>query len=558
MASDKLVAKVSNLCHGCVHFHKDINLNMKEIPNETRETQVLLAREFHRENEIVDNTGYYKLHVFGNHAIKIVQDNLGTKVIYLPTSDTCSYLVYMLKSETRLGINKILDPNNIVISEKILDDSTFEYTVRVSFSEAGEINTININTPEFEVVESTIYTDIQDDFSHLFGGSGYRIKVNLTGEFSFEDQEIVNDVVNKWKSIIYGPLIPYLQNEMECNISFQTLDENILGQARPTSYITINDKYLPVAGEVTLNTINWNRQKAQSKKDGKTNAYYTLLHEFGHVLGIGTMWKHPTTGQPLGHLLDVNVKNTVDYYGTPYDVYTKYIGQHALAKYRLNLSDVTLSAIPIEDDGGLGTAGGHLEEGTETTGGVRYYDGHVHPGLDRELMTGISESDNEPEIMSTITAGFLHDIGFIVKYSSCDDTWFPEWVSYNNDLGGILNPEETINVNIRAYNLDNRFYLRNIYGSHYKNIALDINYGSGLSNCVLSVGDNTMIILQGYTIEYSVTSNIQPLIVDIGDYVLEDINDSYDINLSDLQNKELARTMILHLKPIKFAEPVQV
>ena len=56
MASDKLVAKVSNLCHGCVHFHKDINLSMKEIPNETKETQVLLAREFHRENEIVDNT----------------------------------------------------------------------------------------------------------------------------------------------------------------------------------------------------------------------------------------------------------------------------------------------------------------------------------------------------------------------------------------------------------------------------------------------------------------------------------------------------------------------
>lgn len=558
MSSDKLVAKVSDLCHGTMHFHKDINIDMKDIPNETKETQVLLAKEFKRENEVVDASGYYKLHVYTQHAIKIVQDNAGTKIVFKPADDTSNYLVYKIHSQARLGIVKLMEHNNIVISEALLDGPTFEYTVRVSLSEAGDVDTIRVNSSDFEVKESTVYDSIQDDFSALFGESNYRIKVNLSGTFTFDDQEIVSDVITKWKSVIYGPLIPYLANELECTINFQELDENILGQARPTSYITVNDKYVPVAGEVTLNTINWTKQKAQVKKDGKTNAYYTLLHEFGHVLGIGTMWRHPSTGQPLGHLLDINVKKTVDYYGTPYDVYTKYIGEYALGKYRLNLSDITLSAIPIEDDGGLGTAGGHLEEGPETVGGVRYYDGHVHPGLDRELMTGISESDNEPEILSTITAGFLHDIGFIVKYSSCDDTWFPEWVSYNNDLGGILNPDEILNVNIRAYNMDNRFYLRNIYGSHYKNIALDINYGSGLSDVILSVGAGTMIILQGYTIEYSVTSNVQPLVVDIGDYILEDINDSYAIELSNLQNKELARTMVIHLKPVKLAVPERV
>lgn len=547
--NNALIAKVSDRCHGSVEFHKDINLNMSDIATETSETKVLLAREFVSGNERVDLTGYYKLHVFTDHAIKIVDDNIGTKIIFTPVNNTSAYLVCNVSSSERLGITQILDKKTMLINEKY-ENNIFDYTIRVSIPQEGDLEIIRVDTPIFEVTGSTLFETIPTDFLQYFGDSSYRIKVNLSGTFTFEDQEIVDKVVQKWKSVIYGPVIPYLNNELECTINFQVLDENILGQARPTSYITINDKFIPVSGEVTLNTINWNKQKEQKKKDGNSNAYYTLLHEFGHVLGIGTMWKHPSTGQPLERLLDINVKKTIDYYGTPYDIYTKYIGPNALAKYRINLTDAQLSGIPIEDDGGLGTAGGHPEEGIDTTNAIRYYDGHVHPGLDRELMTGISEGDNEPEIMSTITAGFLHDIGFAVKYSACDDISFPDWVSFNNDLGGILNPDETINVNIRAYNLDNRFFLRNIYGAHYKNIALDINYGSGLNNCILSVGANTMIILQGYTIEYSVTSNISPLLVDIGEYVLESETDSYDIDLNSLQSKELARTMIIHLKTV--------
>ena len=48
-------------------------------------------------------------------------------------------------------------------------------------------------------------------------------------------------------------------------------------------------------------------------------------------------------------------------------------------------------------------------------------DGIYHPGLDHELMTGISENAGPMESLSKITIGMLHDLGYQVNYEMADD-----------------------------------------------------------------------------------------------------------------------------------------
>ena len=81
--------------------------------------------------------------------------------------------------------------------------------------------------------------------------------------------------------------------------------------------------------------------------------------------------------------------------------------------------------IPIEDDGGSGTAHVHAEEGTVNYGygdvstNDRYIDGIWHPSLENELMTGWSEDDASMP-MSKITLGLLEDIGFTIDYTKVE------------------------------------------------------------------------------------------------------------------------------------------
>lgn len=125
----------------------------------------------------------------------------------------------------------------------------------------------------------------------------------------------------------------------------------------------------------------------------------------------------------------------------------EYTGVNALREYRAVIGNDDLAFIPIEDDGGIGTADGHPEEGD---GVVRVKNGITYPGLDRELMTGYSESvDDEPMILSRITVGFMEDLGYTVRYEGADEMMYPgltDWAKYNNIKGGLLNPGQSVSL----------------------------------------------------------------------------------------------------------------
>ena len=134
----------------------------------------------------------------------------------------------------------------------------------------------------------------------------------------------------------------------------------ILGQAGPTSLRTSNS--LPATAEMTFDIADVNDMTLAAFAD-------VVLHEMAHSLGFGSIWGR------LGL-----VENGL------------YTGDNAYAEY-LALGG-TAAGIPVEQDGGSGTAGAHWDEET----------------FDNELMTGyINEGENP---FSEMSAAAFADLGY--------------------------------------------------------------------------------------------------------------------------------------------------
>jgi Ca2+-binding RTX toxin-like protein len=106
-----------------------------------------------------------------------------------------------------------------------------------------------------------------------------------------------------------------------------------------------------------------------------------VMHEIGHILGLGTLWSSRGLTSASAD----------------------YIGANALREYRALSGNASADFIPIEHDGGSGTAGSHWDEET----------------FDTELMTGYAESRN-PMPISRMTVGSLEDLGYVVDYAAAD------------------------------------------------------------------------------------------------------------------------------------------
>lgn len=142
-------------------------------------------------------------------------------------------------------------------------------------------------------------------------------------------------------------------------------------------------------------------------------AYGVIVHELGHLLGIGSMWNNTT--------------NTLisDFQGdTTNRIYT---GTHAYREYKSYLKEANFDTsgiigIPVEDDGGSGTEYVHLEEdafGILSTKS-RIYNGVYHPGLWEEIMTGYA---NKTMYLSRISVGLLEDLGYVIRNYKLADAY---------------------------------------------------------------------------------------------------------------------------------------
>jgi hypothetical protein len=108
-----------------------------------------------------------------------------------------------------------------------------------------------------------------------------------------------------------------------------------------------------------------------------------ILHEIGHVLGLGTLWSRHTLVQGAG---------TAD----PF-----YTGARAQPGFVLGGGTI-LNGVPVENTGGTGTRDSHWRQSV----------------LGDELMTGYLSGSVNP--LSVITIGALMDIGYQVNFGAAD------------------------------------------------------------------------------------------------------------------------------------------
>lgn len=124
-----------------------------------------------------------------------------------------------------------------------------------------------------------------------------------------------------------------------------------------------------------------------------------ILHEMGHVLGIGTLWnKYKLINRPNKHQIDAyyNGKGGIE-------------GQTAIGGQGKPV---------VETDGGKGTAYGHWNEETYET----------------ELMTGWLDPESK---LSKLTVLALKDLGFVVDETKADAFTIPTGLRGNRKQGGI-------------------------------------------------------------------------------------------------------------------------
>jgi hypothetical protein len=177
-----------------------------------------------------------------------------------------------------------------------------------------------------------------------------------------------------------GPAINELIDDLVIFASVAPIDGPGIILGRAGNCARRNGTNLPYLGLMTFDVADLPNYEATGRLEA------LILHEMGHVLGIGTLWD-------LKQLLQGGGGTDPTFSGA----------QALLAWPTLGLS-YTGALVPVENDGGDGTRDAHWRESI----------------LDRELMTGYIESQGVTMPMSRLTVASLLDLGYQVNLDAAD------------------------------------------------------------------------------------------------------------------------------------------
>jgi len=215
-------------------------------------------------------------------------------------------------------------------------------------------------------------------------GGGFQIDVTAPG-FNATQRALIRQAADRWERVIASELPAATwgtQTVDDLSIVVTALNivdppnKNVLSQA---NYNGIRpNKGLPFHGFVNVDTDDLNNMV----NGGGFQA--TMVHEMGHVLGIGTLW----SGRGL-------LSGTT---GTD----PRFTGKQATAAYN-QIFQRNDTGVPVEAGGGASTALAHWRESELTT----------------EIMTGWVNGALMP--LSRITVGGLADLGYSVNWAAADE-----------------------------------------------------------------------------------------------------------------------------------------
>jgi hypothetical protein len=236
----------------------------------------------------------------------------------------------------------------------------------------------------------------------LLGISGvthaqFTITLNYINAPTASQQTAFNSAKATWEQIITGYQEGALMGlTIDVNLSYIDGVGGTLGSAGPTSgVITTNFLYV-TDGAMTFDT--------SDSDDLEINGIFddVILHEMGHVIGIGTVWSaSAVTGGSVTGRQELYVAGS-----------GQYTGAYGLAAYNSEFSQ-NGTFVPVELGGGPGTAGGHWNEVDGGAGATGIVSNITGMDFQFELMTGWLNTSQEPFI-SNLTIESMRDLGYNV------------------------------------------------------------------------------------------------------------------------------------------------
>lgn len=200
------------------------------------------------------------------------------------------------------------------------------------------------------------------------------INISITGGegLSASQAALFQTAVDFWDSTLIGTQ-QNIDVNMEIAASAPAIDGpgKILGRAGPRGLTFYDGGVYVNAGIMEFDTADLRVLETRG------TLLDVIVHEMAHVIGFGTIWRFFDNLYTSGS--------------------GEYLGKYALELYREEF-DSGASFVPVELDGGPGTANGHWDE---TWAGGRF-----------DLLTGWLHS---PTTISNTTLAAFADIGYIVK-----------------------------------------------------------------------------------------------------------------------------------------------
>ncbi|HEY4305769.1 MAG TPA: leishmanolysin-related zinc metalloendopeptidase [Gemmatimonadaceae bacterium] len=269
---------------------------------------------------------------------------------------------------------------------------------RWTMGSVGALNEVTATAP-------SIGANIFDNAGCDAGATtGFGIELCYRTTMTSTQRQAFVSAAAKWSSIITndvtdipsgfgtcGGSVQLYSGTVDDLLIFATIDSidgpfNIVGSAGPCSVRQSATALMPIIGSMHFDIAD----VATLETRGLLNS--VILHEMGHVLGIGTFW------QPLGLL--VNPSTASSSLDTYLNAPNAKIGFDAIG----GTTYTGGNKVPVENTGGTGTINGHWRESV----------------LRNELMTGTIDNGAAGNPLSLLTVRSLQDLGYTVNTANAD------------------------------------------------------------------------------------------------------------------------------------------